>query len=198
MTWVRTSDTFTELPVWEELGPAAHFLHMAALSYCNRSGTDGIITRARARALTPVVDDVDALVDGLVAAGMWSETPAGLKVAKYTGDLRRADGRGDEQPAAIDVKNRRTTTAERQSKWRAERKAEREAAVSNLRDNGVMDGVPPRVTNTVQARPGQSRRELVSGLASRRQSSGLRPAAAAVGLVAAEPTVVEFEDDADE
>lgn len=149
MSWVKTSDTFVGWDVWERLGPAPYFLHMAALSHCNQQGSDGRLTRARAITLTPVVEDAAAAVSALLAAGVWrllDETT--IQVAEYVNDLRSNHGRGDEQPTAGALKAKREADAERLRRWRearAKKEAEAKAAAGN--------GVSSPVSNNVQSCP---------------------------------------------
>lgn len=155
MPWVKTSDTFIDWPAWEALGTAPHFLHMAALSYCNRSGTDGLITRGRARMLTPVVRDPDRAIDALLEAGVWVEESGQIRVAVYVDDLRSSEGRGDEQPKAAAVKAKRDADKDRLRKWREKRSAQAGNAVTSRVTNGER--------NSVQTRPDPKGLGLVSG-----------------------------------
>lgn len=146
MPWVKTSDTFVKLPIWERLGADAYLLHMEALSHCNSTGTDGVLTRARARVLTPIVADPGQIIEAFLAEGFWVEVAGGIKVADYVEDYRKHVGRGDEQPTSGALKAKRDADAERLRKWREKNGKDKR--------NAVPTDVPNGVDNNVLAWPG--------------------------------------------
>jgi hypothetical protein len=87
MTWVKLSDTFAEDPRWETLGAAGMALHVAALCYCNRLLTDGILSRSRAERLFPVDDPAD-VIDALIQVGFWRAKDGDIEIVDYAVDQK--------------------------------------------------------------------------------------------------------------
>lgn len=85
MTWVKLSDTFAEDPRLDQAGPLALALHVAALCYCNRQLTDGLIPRATVRRLLDL-DDPEDVADRLVSARVWARTDDGFELLDYLRD----------------------------------------------------------------------------------------------------------------
>lgn len=141
MTWVKLDDTFAEDPRFEEAGPLALALYVAALCYCSRQLTDGHITRSMTRRLLPL-DDPDAVQDALVHVGMFKPTETGFEVVDYLTN----------QFSAEKVREQRAAKAERQKKWRdsqrgasssASTPTSRNASTGQPRD-ASQDAAPPR------------------------------------------------------
>lgn len=129
MTWVKLSDTFAE--EFEELGAEALALHVAALGYCGRLLTDGVIPARKARLLFPL-DDPDTVIKALVDAGRWSESASGYEIVGYH----------LEQPSAETVRRHQRLKAERQQKWLNRR---RDASGDASQDaSGDAHPAPPR------------------------------------------------------
>ena len=57
MTWIRVSDDFYDNPKIMEVGAQAVGLWVAAMGWCNRNRTDGVIPRMRLRPLLTGVED---------------------------------------------------------------------------------------------------------------------------------------------
>ncbi len=98
MTRVRFDPSFVEHERWERLGVEALALHVVACSYTVRTLSDGVLTVARVRTLTPLVADPVGVAGRLVADGIWQRLDdRRLRVCEVRDDLRHADGRGDEE-----------------------------------------------------------------------------------------------------
>lgn len=69
MTWVRLDDLFTDHPKLAGISDAAFRLHVAALCYCGRWGTDGKVPKAALSGLYPKQPARRAVE--LVDAGLW-------------------------------------------------------------------------------------------------------------------------------
>lgn len=139
MTRMRFDPSFVEDERWERLGPDALVLHMTAVAYTVRTSSDGLLSFARIRALSPLVADVDAVADRLIADGLWEQLdPAQVRVCQVRDDLRFADGRGDEQPSKAFVDSERERARNRKEAWR-KRKADTNA-VENPEGNAVPNG----------------------------------------------------------
>lgn len=150
MTWVKLSDTFAEEPRWEELGAEAMALHIAALCCCNRVLTDGRLRRARAEGLFPVSDPV-AVVDALIAAGVWRANGDDIEIVDYLKD----------QPSKEKVEADREAARDRMKKLRShERSHERSRARSTtpsrpgvLTEHKGRDGAAARSAKAPLAAP---------------------------------------------
>jgi len=101
VAWVKLSDTFAEDPRLDRAGPLALALHVAALCWCNRQLTDGLIPRATVRRLLDL-DAPDDVAGRLVDAELWEETADGYQLLGYL----------DDQPSRVKVLARRAQKAE--------------------------------------------------------------------------------------
>lgn len=115
MPWVRLDDGFPDHPKIATLSPAAGWLHVCALCWCNRNLTDGIVPKGVEKRLTASTG-VKKLTDELVTKGIWIDE----------GDQWRIHDYLDFQPSREQVEEERAKAAERQRKAR-ERAAERRA-----------------------------------------------------------------------
>lgn len=139
MTRIRFDPSFVEDERWERLGLEALALHLTAVSYTTRTLSDGVLSPARVRVLTPLVADPDAVAALLVADGLWDQLKGGhLQVCQVRDDLRHADGRGDEQPSRAFVERERERSRTAKEKWRKSR-------------NGGGNAVPSEGPNGAQA-----------------------------------------------
>jgi hypothetical protein len=137
MTRVRFDPSFVEDERWEHLGGDALVLHFVACSYALRTLSDGVLTAARVRTLTPLVSECSAIAERLVEDGLWEKLPDGrLRVCQVRDDLRHADGRGDEQPSRAFVEKERERARLRKETFRARKKenAERNAVPTSGRN----------------------------------------------------------------
>jgi hypothetical protein len=155
VTWVKLDDTFAEDPKFEEAGPLALALYVAALCYCSRQLTDGQISRSVARRLL-AIDKPDTVLDALTHVGMFKPTETGFEVVDY---LRN-------QPPAEKVRQQRAQKAERQQRWRdgkrdASTGATGDASTSASRD-APGDAAPPRTRPAPKEGGGGSGRQSSS------------------------------------
>lgn len=111
MTWVRLDDTWCDSEPVVQVGPLAAWLHVCALSWSNRSLTDG---RLPARVIKRLADLPDPLAEAaqLVTAGLWEETLDGYLIVGYA----------EWQPTAEKVHYERAAKRERQERWLAKKK----------------------------------------------------------------------------
>ena len=72
MAWVKLDDTFVEHPKVLAAGPLAAWLHVCAISYCNRNLTDGLVPKAVASRLADVSGPAKHIAS-LVREGLWIE-----------------------------------------------------------------------------------------------------------------------------
>lgn len=145
MTWVKLGDEFIDAPVWEELGAAALMLHLAALSFCNRTLSDGFVKKDRVTTLHPAVSrNARRLAGQLVDAGVWRVQGEGYVVAEYVDDTKRSDGRGDEQASAASIRERRKSGAQRVAAHRERKKRQEEVALAPAPNLGNALLTPPR------------------------------------------------------
>ncbi|GAA4698022.1 hypothetical protein [Nocardioides nanhaiensis] len=106
MTWTRLSEDFMDRPEIYRLSRSARLLHVEALVWCNKRGTDGHIDAGAVRRITDA-PDWQALATELEASGAWS--PDGDDA--WTLDW-------SEQEDAADVRTRRDARAETQKRYR--------------------------------------------------------------------------------
>jgi hypothetical protein len=150
MTRVRFDPSFVEHERWERLGADALVLHVTAVSYSVRTLSDGVITTARLRTLTPLVKNPRAVMRRLLDDGLWQDLgDGGVRVCEVHKDMRQSTGRGDEQPSREFVESDRAKTQARKELWRAKQAATRAG-------NGVPDGVPNGDENAAQSTATQS------------------------------------------
>lgn len=91
MTWIKIDDTLPEHPKVLSAPPMAGWLFVCGLCYCNRNLTDGFIPRRAALRLVDAGhDEVLALIEGLVEAGLWVASHDGFQVHDYLGHQRSA------------------------------------------------------------------------------------------------------------
>lgn len=80
MPYLNIDDGMDEHPKVESLSDAAFRMHMSAMLYCARRGTDGAIPRAKARRLSDTASDV--IATELVRADVWHDTGEGCDDSK--------------------------------------------------------------------------------------------------------------------
>lgn len=91
MTWVKVDDLMPEHPRWDKLGAAGLGLHLAAVAYCSRNLTDGLLSLDRAKRLI-TCPEVDAVVELLIADGLWVEVPPDqVRISDYLVDQPTAE-----------------------------------------------------------------------------------------------------------
>ena len=107
MTWTKVCENFYDDPRLMRAGEDATDLHLRAMVYSNRFGTDGFVPRWCLSALSrKPTRSVNALVRALVEAGAWAEE----------GDGWRLEGFHDTQPYAADVTAKREAVSEARSR----------------------------------------------------------------------------------
>lgn len=80
--WVKIPDNWLESDDIEKLGSDAILLHLSALSYSCRQGSDGRLPTRALRHLWPVEDAASA-INVLSSAGQWVEAPDGWTLANW-------------------------------------------------------------------------------------------------------------------
>lgn len=112
MAWVKLDDGFTEHPKVQEVGGDAAWLHVCALSYCNRNLTDGFIASGVVHRLSDRRNP-RKLAERLTAAGLWDVTPGGWTIHDYL----------EFQPSKAKVDAERVAARERMAALRAAKEA---------------------------------------------------------------------------
>jgi hypothetical protein len=154
---MRFDPTFLEHERWERLGADALVLHLAAVAYTVRTLSDGKLTLPRVRTLTPLVAEPDAVAASLVDDGLWQVLDDGLlEVCQVHEDLRRADGRGDEQPSRSFVEHEREKARERKDKWRQSQKSGNAVPTPDPSSTPAGNAVPNGGRNGTQCSAEQS------------------------------------------
>lgn len=144
MTWVRLDDTWAESEPALEAGPLACWLHVCALSYCNRTLSDGRIRRAAVRRLADTLEqDPLALAARLVEAGLWAQTDDGFELVDYA----------KTQPTREKVEQARAQKTARQARWREARSARVDASTAASVDASRDAPVDPAPSHPNPPRP---------------------------------------------
>lgn len=135
MPWVKLDDSWCEDEQVLKAGPLAGWLHICALSYCNRRLTDGRVPAAVVRRLADV-DDALQLAAQLVDAGLWRVTDDGFELVDYLAT----------QPSRERVEQDREAKRRRQERWLANRKkpATSRATSRDASRDASKDTAPPR------------------------------------------------------
>lgn len=107
MTWVKLSDTALDEPFLLDLPRGVVLMHLEALSYSNRYGTDGVIHRAALRKIT-TEPDPEAAAEALCDAKLWAPIQEGWQLAWLLND----------QPTAEEIESWKQRQAERQARHR--------------------------------------------------------------------------------
>lgn len=126
MTWARFDDATPEHPKIIAAGGDAGWLHFAAVCYCNRQLTDGVIPKGVVSRLTDRKNP-HKLARKLIEVGLWIEHPEGYAVHDYL----------DYQQSREQVLAQRAASSERQRKGRAARKTTTTVTDMSRRDNDV-------------------------------------------------------------
>jgi hypothetical protein len=125
VTRVRFDAGFLNDERWERLGLEAFHLHIAACAFTVATLSDGVLSFARVRTLTPLVTEPNTVAEQLISDGLWTRLDGGLlKVCDALEDLRTAAGRGDEQPAKAYVDREREKARARKEAWKAKHSGE--------------------------------------------------------------------------
>lgn len=89
MSWVKIPDLWLESDDVEALGSDAVVLHLSALAYCSRQGTDGRLPIGALRRLWPVADTATA-IKALEVAGEWQQAADGWLLINWRNHLLSA------------------------------------------------------------------------------------------------------------
>lgn len=137
MPWIRLDDQFPDHPKTVAAGPAAAWLFVCGIGYCNRLLTDGVIPTGQVRKLADV-DNAMELAGKLVEVGLWEAVEGGYRVHDFL----------EYQPSAEQVKAERAGNAQRQQEWRERNKGRNAVTntvtdtVSNAPRNGTVTPAP--------------------------------------------------------
>jgi hypothetical protein len=165
VTWTKLSDTDLDAPRFVTLPRGVRLMHVEALVWCNRFGTDGAIPRHALRRLTDE-DDVDLAAKLLVDVEAWAVTDEGWQIVDFLRNQRSAED--VERTAALNrARQRRNAQHKNGDHSLCDPKYCRAAA--NALDNAADNGV----TNTAPTRPDLTRPVRAKGKAGR--SSGATP-----------------------
>lgn len=138
--WVKIDDQFPDHPKVVAAGPAAAWMYICGLCYCNRMLTDGFIPLEQVDKLLPHTQDRPieefgrALAAKLCRMGLWDEADrkglAGFRIHDYL----------DFQPSRKQVLTERARGASRQQRFKAKRNGKGNA-VSNRHGNAEGNAV---------------------------------------------------------
>lgn len=165
MSWIKLDDGFLDHPKFLRAGPLAGYLHIAAMAWCNRNLTDGVIPRAQPARLVAWhtandcldVDVVGRIADyeEAIAWGVLVERllETGLWVERDDGDYE-VHGYLEWQTSAEEIRAKRDGLSDKR------RRAGQKGADSrwNGKTDGKSDGKP--MANTM-AKPCQTDGEEV-------------------------------------
>lgn len=110
MTWTKISDDLPDDPRMLQLPRGVRLLHLEAMVWCNRYGTDGAIPRYGVRRITDEPEPEDA-AKHLVSVGLWDDTDDGWEIVGFL----------DDQPSAADAERTRELAKQRQRRQRQHR-----------------------------------------------------------------------------
>ena len=135
MTWLRLDDGFCDHPKVDPLTDGAFRLHVAAMGYCARHLTDGVVAVSILPKLYP--RNVSKLAAELVAAGLWEHRDGVYLVHDFT----------QYNPTRAKVEAERAAAAERQQRARekaaaSRRESRRDNTVTSRVTDGVSHGPP--------------------------------------------------------
>jgi hypothetical protein len=147
MTWTRLDDGFCDRSELLELDRSTRLLYVEALVWCNRTGSNGVISRGLLSRFTDH-DDPQTAAAELVTAGLWDETAVGWTVVDFLRD----------QLSREQVEQLREKGRQRQARARLHRSGDHSLCVAPYckLGNAVTDGVSnetPNLSEPVQATP---------------------------------------------
>jgi hypothetical protein len=108
VTWVAIDDGFVEHRKVDGLSDRSFRLHIAALCYCGRNLTDGVLTERAVKVVRAIVSGSPRHVRELAAVGLWLDTDDGYQVKDYL----------EYNPSAEQVIERREKAKERMRRSR--------------------------------------------------------------------------------
>jgi hypothetical protein len=139
MAWARLDDSFFDHPKIECLSDRAFRAYIGGICLANRYLTDGLLTERQMLKLAR-----KQIRKELIDSGLWEPVDA----CNETAGVRIHDF-AEYNRTAEEVKAERQRNAERQKRWREERR--------NGVTNGVTDAVTDGVSNAAPTRPDPSR-----------------------------------------
>jgi len=161
LPWVRFDDQFTINRKVARLSDAAYRLHSSAIFWCARNLTDGVVPEEDLEDVCARVRTPERFVTEIVGRGLWHPIGFECDSEHCPAHPDNAVSNGvtgwvihdylEYQPPKRKVQADRKANAERQKKWREQRK--RQAATASDR-NGVSNAVSNRGSNTTPSRPG--------------------------------------------
>lgn len=107
MPYLNLDDNFADHPKVDGLSDGAFRLHTAALCFCAKNLTDGVIEKRRVTRLTPTYKAT--LLAELLDSGLWMPHPAGYAIHDYL-DWNKSKSWWDAK---------REKDAKRKAEWRA-------------------------------------------------------------------------------
>jgi hypothetical protein len=81
--WIKLDDGFFYNRKVQAAGKDGRALYLAALTYCARELTDGLITTAEVRVCCALADTDQSAADVLVNVGLWEEVDGGYKIHDF-------------------------------------------------------------------------------------------------------------------
>lgn len=141
MSWIKLDDQFSINDKVLAAGKDGRELHISALCHCGRNLTDGFIDKRMVRQLAAMFEvyDWETAVDALLDVGLWIEVEGGYEIANYLAF----------NPTREDVEKRRQQRAERQARWRTERRSDDGRFGGDVIDSDDDDDVDATVTHNV-------------------------------------------------
>jgi hypothetical protein len=109
VSWLRIDDGFAEHPKVVELSDRAFRLHVAALCFCTRNLTDGVLSDRSVKVVCALTSSTKKHVGELREAGLWIAIPDGFTVKDFL----------EYNPSAEKVKEDRASARERMRKLRS-------------------------------------------------------------------------------
>jgi hypothetical protein len=162
--WVRFDDQFPINRKVSRLSDAAFRLHVSAVFWCARNLTDGAVPEEDLDDVCARVRTPERFVTEIVGRGLWHEIgyqcDSDVCLGHPDNAVSNTVTKGwvihdylEYQPSKSKVLDERKGNAERQKKWREQRKQEREER------NGVSNAVSNGGSNATPSRPVPSRRD---------------------------------------
>ena len=151
--WAKLDDGLYDHPKVLEAGNEATGAYCRGLSYCGKHLTDGFIPEGAARILSDRSE-----IDKLIEVGLWERAEGGYQVHDYL----------DYNPSREKVEAERADNAERQRRWREQRRDGRSNGVTDTVSNGCPDPTRPGQTRPESPKgPGDELAEHVRGILDR-------------------------------
>jgi hypothetical protein len=152
MSWVRFDDGFFDREEIIGLSDAAYRLYTGCIFWSGRTLSDGRLSRQAVRSVAALAstDDVDAVTEELVGAGLWTAKLEGFLIVSWEEFLRpKADVERCREEARLRMRDLRArrSSRERSREGSAERSPERSrgSSVTPTRgSSGTSPATPPQ------------------------------------------------------